>query len=47
MKAYTDLNQSKELAEILPLEGADMFYNYKDMDVKLMWEHNAQKVVLI
>lgn len=27
MKAYTDIEQSKKLAEILPLESADMFYN--------------------
>ena len=27
MKSYTDLEQSKKLAEILPLESADMFYN--------------------
>ena len=26
MKAYTDLNQSKKLSEILPLESADMDY---------------------
>lgn len=26
MKAYTDLSQSKKLAEILPLESADMDY---------------------
>jgi hypothetical protein len=26
MKSYTDLNQSKKLAEILPLESADMEY---------------------
>ena len=26
MKAYTDLSQSKKLAEILPLESADMYY---------------------
>ena len=26
MKAYTDLEQSKKLAEILPLESADMIY---------------------
>lgn len=26
MKSYTDLKQSKKLAEILPLESADMFY---------------------
>jgi hypothetical protein len=28
MKSYTDLNQSKKLAEILPLESADMYYCY-------------------
>lgn len=28
MKAYTDLSQSKKLAEILPLESADMVYAY-------------------
>lgn len=27
MKSYTDLEQSKKLAEILPLESADMYYN--------------------
>lgn len=26
MKSYTDLNQSRKLAEILPLESADMCY---------------------
>ena len=26
MKAYTDLSQSKKLAEILPIESADMYY---------------------
>jgi len=28
MKAYTNLEQSKKLAEILPLESADMYYKY-------------------
>ena len=27
MKSYTDINQSRELAEILPLESADMYYH--------------------
>ena len=27
MKSYTDLPQSKKLAEILPLESADMHYS--------------------
>lgn len=38
MKAYTDISQSKKLAEILPLESADMFF-CNDGSVKLMWEH--------
>ena len=28
MKSYTDLKQSKKLAEFLPLESADMYYQY-------------------
>lgn len=28
MKAFTDLNQSKKLSEILPLESADMYWWY-------------------
>lgn len=28
MKAYTDLSQSKKLAEILPIVSADMWYSY-------------------
>lgn len=28
MKSYTDLEQSKKLAEILPIESADMYYVY-------------------
>jgi hypothetical protein len=44
MKSYTDIEQSHKLAEILPLESADMFYRNNGIDVKLMWEHTAQKV---
>lgn len=45
MKAFTDIEQSKKLAEILPTESADMFYrDSNNDDVKLMWEHVAQKV---
>jgi len=32
IKSYTDLEQSKKLAEILPLESADMFYNEEPED---------------
>lgn len=28
IKSYTDLQQSKKLAEILPIESADMYYQY-------------------
>ena len=28
MKSYTDLEQSKKLAEILPIESADMYWDY-------------------
>ena len=28
IKSYTDLKQSKQLAEFLPLESADMYYQY-------------------
>lgn len=44
MKSYTDLSQSKKLAKILPIESADMFYRDNGIDVKLIWEHNAQNV---
>lgn len=31
MKAYTDLDQSKKLAEILPSESADAFYPWREL----------------
>ena len=34
MKAYTDLEQSKKLAEILPIESADMCYGIDDDTLK-------------
>lgn len=42
MKAYTDIEQSKKLAEILPSESADMCYYYKDDKPQLTpySEHN-------
>ena len=36
MKAYTDLSQSKKLAEILPLESADMCFNTRNNMPPLM-----------
>ena len=45
MKSYTNIEQSKKLAEILPIESADMFHLESDSnDVKLMWEHIGPKV---
>lgn len=32
MKSYTDLEQSRKLAEILPLESADMFWRHCNLD---------------
>ena len=42
MKPYTDIEQSKKLAEILPVESADMCYYYKDDKPQLTpySEHN-------
>ena len=34
MKSYTDIVQSKKLAEILPLESADMWYQYTGISIK-------------
>ena len=34
MKSYTDLEQSKKLAKILPIESADMFYSDIFIDEK-------------
>lgn len=31
MKSYTDLEQSKKLAEILPIESANCFWDYNEM----------------
>jgi hypothetical protein len=38
MKAYTDLDQSKKLAEILPLESADMEYMFLKKDNSMVSE---------
>lgn len=32
MKSYTDIEQSKKLAEILPTESADMSYNHHPLE---------------
>ena len=34
IKSYTDLEQSSKLAKILPLESADMWYQYTGINIK-------------
>lgn len=38
IKSYTDINQSRKLAEILPLESADMHYCLENRDVVTGYE---------
>jgi len=46
MKSYTDLEQSKKLAEILPLESADMYYCY-GMDIKTKeWSYDNTPTII-
>lgn len=45
MKAYTDIEQSKMLAEILPIESADMAYwkkSYRPNDYAIMARHTKE-----
>ena len=46
IKSYTNLEQSKELAKILPLESADMYYSLTDGEQKphLGFDYNFVKV---
>ena len=46
MKAYTDLEQSHKLAEILPLESADMYYCYgMNIDTKI-WSFDDTPIII-
>ena len=46
IKSFTDLEQSKKLAEILPLESADMFYCYgMDIDSK-KWDYDTVPTII-
>ena len=46
IKSYTDINQSKKLAEILPLESADMYYCY-GMDIKTKeWSYDNTPTII-
>ena len=44
MKSYTDLEQSKKLAEFLPIESADMYYNDWKYDFYDGFEHTGRYV---
>ena len=39
IKSYTDLEQSKKLAKILPLESADMWWNYYSVTTEMINLH--------
>lgn len=46
IKSYTDLEQSKKLAEILPLESADMYYCY-GMDINTKkWDYDIVPTII-
>lgn len=46
MKSYTDLEQSKKLAEILPTESADMYYCY-GMDINTKkWDYDIAPTII-
>lgn len=46
MKSYTDLEQSRKLAEILPLESADMYYCYgMNIDTKIWSFDNTPTII--
>ena len=45
MKAYTDIEQSKKLAEVLPMESADMYYHNRvdipdNFPLPIEWKRN-------
>ena len=46
MKSYTDIEQSKKLAKILPLESADMYYCY-GMDIHTKkWDYDIVPTII-
>ena len=46
MKSYTDLEQSKKLAEILPIESSDAFYK-RSIGDSCNWELNCKNLFKI
>lgn len=43
MKSYTDIEQSKKLAEILPLDSADMYWFRDNVEVPRMYPKDMMK----
>lgn len=43
MKSYTDLEQSKKLAEILPIESADMYWFRDNVEVPYVYPKDMMK----
>ena len=43
MKSYTDISQSKKLAEILPLESADMYWFRDDTEIPKIFPKDMMK----
>lgn len=44
MKSYTDIEQSKKLAKILPIESADMHYNDWNDDFFVGYKHTGEYI---
>ena len=46
MKSYTNIEQSRKLTEILPLESADMYYSY-GMDINTKeWSYDSTPTII-
>lgn len=46
IKSYTSLEQSRKLAEILPLESADMYYCYSRDVYTKEWDYDTTPIII-
>ena len=46
MKAYTSVEQSEKLAEILPIDTADMFYYYVFEPSNRKWQYDKEPTII-
>ena len=44
IKSYTDINQSKKLTEILPLESADMYWRSLKLNGHISWTSHIKRL---